>query len=485
MTEQALATEEAHFDFLPSLSWDSGSYDVPFEELDPISARQAVLASLGLRSISASDISALALAAAKQAAKTCEVDGFSVVEKLPNNEGLLVRFSRLDPEAKLTTNIEQHWESSEQESLSAYTLSVGRSVVIADLHTDTRCEDPFLSDHQVTSAMVSPLMHPDGPLGTLGIYSTKVHEFDLADVFFLESIANLVAISYARHSAEEMVAVQSKRLQALLESSDTPSLELMPDGRITDCNSALERIAGFQLKEIKDRSIYSAFILPEELEEVRAALTAAQRNQQCARKECFLLTKSGARRRMIWSFTCVVDDDVVTSLIGTGVDITAQYELNERVMRAEAMADNAVQSLRTWRAKAAEKNRKDGRPSAQVEQDRRRMKRRPFPYKQILAPMISGQIPSSDMFREMRCRDLSSQGFSYFTPNIPDYQQLIVAFGKQGNLIHLTAEIVHVSPSTVDGKDVFVVGCRYTGRTVLEETGVLESQAAAGDSSRL
>jgi PAS domain S-box-containing protein len=418
----------------------------------------------------------LALAAAKQAAKTCEVDGFSVTEKLPNNEGLLFRFGRLHPEAEQTTAFEQHVEATDQDSLSAYTLSAARSVVVADLETDTRCDDQFLRDHEVTSAIVSPLVHPDGPLGTLGVYSSQRRDFSSADVFFLESIANLVAISYARHSAEEMVAVQNKRLQALIESSDTPTLELMPDGRITDCNSALEQIAGFTLKEIKDRSIYSAFILPEELEDVRAALSAAQRNQDCARKECFLLTKSGARRRMIWSFTCVVDGAAVTPLIGTGVDITEQYELNERVKRAEAMADNAVQSLRALRAKAAEKTRGKEQLPVKVKQDRRRMKRRPFPYKQILAPVVSGRMPSPEMFREVRCQDLSSQGFSYYAPDIPDYQQLIVAFGKKGSLIYLTAEIVHVSPSTVDGEDMFVVGCRYTGRTTFGEFAPLGSR---------
>ncbi|MFV1967006.1 MAG: PAS domain S-box protein [Pirellulaceae bacterium] len=468
MIEEVLTSDDALVDTALVLPRESGPYEVPFEELDPVSARQAVLALLGQKSITATDISALALGAAKLAANTCEVDSYSVAETIPNGEGLLFRFGQLDAEAQPTTAAEYELTRNDQESLSGYTLSVRRPVVVFDVEEETRYVDRLLNRYQIKSAVVCPLMHPNGPLGTMGVYSRVRHDFASADVFFLESVANLIAISFARRSAEKMVAVQSKRLEALIESSDTPTLELTPEGRIKHCNSALERISGFSLAEIEDRTLYSAFLLPEELDEVKAALSTAVRNQECTRRECFLLTKSGARRRMIWSFTCVVDDDAIaTSLLGTGVDITEQHEMNDRVKRAEATADNAVQSLRAMRAKVVgDENAGVSRGNrVTVKQDRRRNERRPFPNKQILAPVVGGRLPSLDAFREVRCHDLSSQGFCYQSTDIPDYQQLLVAFGKQGSLIYLTAEIVHVSPTTFNGEDVFLVGCRYTGRT--------------------
>jgi hypothetical protein len=170
----------------------------------------------------------------------------------------------------------------------------------------------------------------------------------------------------------------------------------------------------------------------------------------------------------MWSFNRVLDEHgEVASLIGSGVDITEQCEMAERLKRAEAMADNAVQSLRIMRSKAAEGAFADPNSDHLVsaKADRRRNERRPFPYKQCLAPMFTGEMPTPEMFREVRCQDLSSQGFSFRTPEIPDYQQLIVAFGKHGNLIYLTAEIVHITPITSEGRDMYLVGCRYIGRT--------------------
>jgi len=359
-------------------------------------------------------------------------------------------------------------ESSDQESLSGYVLSIGRPVVVFDVEGDTRYVDRVLRRYQVRSAVVCPLMHPKGALGTLGVYSARRHDFTSADVFFLESIANLVAISFARRSAEEMAAAHNQRLEALVESSDTPTLELTRDAHIQRCNPALERLSGFSLEEIKDRSLYSAFILPEEMEDVQTSLSSALRNHECVRSECYLLTKSGVRRRMIWSFTCVLDDDaIVTSLIGTGVDITEQHEMTDRLIRAEAMADNAVQSLHAMRARAngnGSANALNDNGGSAAKRDRRRNERRSFPYKQCLAPVVDGVAPSPDNFREVRCHDLSSQGFSFQATEIPDYQQLLVAFGKQGSLIYLTGDIVHVTPATVNGQDVYLVGCRYTGR---------------------
>jgi hypothetical protein len=73
-------------------------------------------------------------------------------------------------------------------------------------------------------------------------------------------------------------------------------------------------------------------------------------------------------------------------------------------------------------------------------------------------------MPDTDAFREVRCRDLSSHGFSFETLSIPNYKHLLIAFGKGDDLIYLVAEIVHVTPTGELGDEQYVVGCRYTGR---------------------
>jgi PAS domain S-box-containing protein len=344
---------------------------------------------------------------------------------------------------------------------------MGQPVIVPDLADDPRCHDLALIERGFTSALVSPLVHPQGTFGAVGLYCRQPREFACADVFFLESVTNLAAVAFARQAAEEAAARQRKRMAGLLPSDETSTLELTADARIEHCNQTMERLSGFSLSEIRQRSIYSAFILPEELENVREALEKAREQDDCVRVECFLLTKDGSRRRVFWSITrSIGDDDQVTGFTADGIDMTEQYEVAERLRRAEAVADNAVQTLRALRERGTGEPsaaaQREGRLSAR--RDRRCLTRRSFPYQQCIAPIFHGQIPTQDSFREVRCKDLSASGFSFESASIPDYRHLLIAFGKGGDLIYLTAEIVHVTPVRQVGEDQYLVGCRYTGR---------------------
>jgi hypothetical protein len=151
-------------------------------------------------------------------------------------------------------------------------------------------------------------------------------------------------------------------------------------------------------------------------------------------------------------------------MIGTAVDMTEQHELTEQLERAEARAEHAVQSLRAKDANAKYEKQVVRPGRIDLRPDRRKLDRRPFPYMQCLAPIYDGQTPSVEMFREVQCRDLSTTGFSYQSAEIPTYRQVLVAFGKQGHLICMVAEIVHVTLVNDNGTELFLIGCKYTGR---------------------
>jgi PAS domain S-box-containing protein len=315
----------------------------------------------------------------------------------------------------------------------------------------------------VVSALACPLVHPRGPLGALCICSTNRCEFSSADTHFVESVAHLLAISFARQSAEQLVLQQSRRLDALVKSSETPMVEMTAQARITHCNPALEQLTQFHRSQLEGRSFFSAFVLPEELREVQRVLNGVRDGQDGGRVEFFLLTKTGFRRRMAWSFRRVAGEDgTASAIVGTGVDITDQYEMVHRLQRAEAMTEHAVQSLRVLTSKASRGEL--GATASAPRTDRRSKKRRSFPIKQCIAPIVGGSMPAPDLYREVDCHDLSCSGFSYRSNGIPDYQKIVVALGKQGGIIHVIAEVVHVTPLLNPGEELYLVGCRYIGR---------------------
>lgn len=100
--------------------------------------------------------------------------------------------------------------------------------------------------------------------------------------------------------------------------------------------------------------------------------------------------------------------------------------------------------------------------------DRRAVVRRRFPHKQYIAPYLGGCLPSRASFKEVVCRDLSEQGFSFLASSAPDFDCVVVALGVSPDLIHMTA--LHDGASGESGPRLGGAAsalsdqCRFTGR---------------------
>jgi PAS domain S-box-containing protein len=467
MTVEAIFEDEVFPSDALTVATGAQPFRVPFEELEPVSLRQAALALFSQKTLAATDCQSLAVEAARLSAKVCEADCFSFAQQLPDSEKVTVWWGRLGESSVAHIESEEQPMRSPQDSLDALALSMQRPVTIANLAEEERCRDQHLVGRGVATALACPLRHPGISPGVLGLYRTQASEFAYGDVFFLESIANVTAVALARQAAQDTVAQQSKKLAEIVNSSETVALELSAQGRILDCNPALERTSGFRIQELKDRTFYSAFVLPGELEEVQQALANARDAKGTASVECYILTKEGSRRRVKWTFTNGLDAEGQRRIKGLGTDITEQHEMAQRLQLAEAMADNAVQTLRALRDKA--QNRELSSPMERqvrvtMRRDRRCQTRRSFPYRQFVAPIFGERLPEPEKFHEVRCRNLSARGFSFESASIPAYHQLLVAFGQGKDLIYLTAKIIHVTPQGKPGEEPYLIGCRFTGR---------------------
>ncbi|HVX62073.1 MAG TPA: diguanylate cyclase [Pirellulales bacterium] len=114
--------------------------------------------------------------------------------------------------------------------------------------------------------------------------------------------------------------------------------------------------------------------------------------------------------------------------------------------------------------------------------DRRNQPRRPFPTNQFIAPYAEGQMPTREMFRQVPCHDISAGGFSFLSPDPPDFEQFVVALGVPPNVTYLTAKVVHTTVTDSGPVPMFLVGCRFTGRINLDAEGG-ESVAATASAS--
>lgn len=68
------------------------------------------------------------------------------------------------------------------------------------------------------------------------------------------------------------------------------------------------------------------------------------------------------------------------------------------------------------------------------------------------------------VYQTVRCRDLSSTGFSYLTPTRPPVDEFIVRFRMERDVILVKTRVIHVTPTTAGATPEYVIGCLFTER---------------------
>jgi len=104
--------------------------------------------------------------------------------------------------------------------------------------------------------------------------------------------------------------------------------------------------------------------------------------------------------------------------------------------------------------------------------DRRTNDRRPYECLQLVAPYDGVSLPGQEAFRQERCNDLSSTGFSFISTRRPATSKVVVALG-QVPFLFFVAEIVHVHDVASDFGDEFFVGCHFLHRVAQERPSVV------------
>ena len=78
-------------------------------------------------------------------------------------------------------------------------------------------------------------------------------------------------------------------------------------------------------------------------------------------------------------------------------------------------------------------------------------------------------MPTPEEFRQVRCHDISTGGFSYFTPDLPDHDLIVAAFGLPPEFTYLSAQIRYAKRVAQGASAMFQIGCQFLGRIFEEE----------------
>lgn len=122
-------------------------------------------------------------------------------------------------------------------------------------------------------------------------------------------------------------------IAAVLDTSGALVVVLDREGRIVRFNRACEQTTGFSFAEVASRKFWELFILPEELEPVKAAFLRLCSGPVPGQYENHWLTRQGESRLISWSNNVLLDaDGKVEFVIGTGIDVTERKRLEQQIL---------------------------------------------------------------------------------------------------------------------------------------------------------
>jgi PAS domain S-box-containing protein len=291
--------------------------------------RQAVIAELSQRVLTAIDPSPLLDDVVTIVAKTLDVEYSMILELLPGRDALLLRAGAGWREgsvghATLTTKVD---------SYATYILRSSEPVIVKDLRTETRFRTPpLLRDHGVMSGVCVTIRRHDRPFGVLGAYTTRRRTFHRDDVRFLQTVANMVAEAII----EEALREREELYRRLIETS--PDAVTLTDLGANIMMVSQQAVALYGCDGPEDMIGRSAFDFIAEEDRPRAVENTRKTLQTGAVRsiEYTLVRKDGTSFPAELSASLVTDvEGKPKAFIGVVKDITERKQAEEALYASE------------------------------------------------------------------------------------------------------------------------------------------------------
>ncbi|MCB0211298.1 MAG: PAS domain S-box protein [Anaerolineae bacterium] len=151
---------------------------------------------------------------------------------------------------------------------------------------------------------------------------------------------------------EQTLIAERDFIAAILDTVDALIIVLDRQGHTIRFNRTCEETTGYSFDEVRDQPFWSLFLIPAEVEPVRAVLAELRADRISNRHEAYWLTRDGQKRLIAWSNTALLDDNgELEYIICTGIDITERRRAEETLQKAYAEQEQilAVQQAVTSR----------------------------------------------------------------------------------------------------------------------------------------
>ena len=155
-----------------------------------------------------------------------------------------------------------------------------------------------------------------------------------------------------RQSKEETLNQERNFISAVLDTASALVIVFDSQGKIVRFNQACEQTTGYSFDEVRGRYFWSLFLIPEEVESVKAVFEQLLTGGGFLEYENYWVMKDGSRRLISWSNTFLKDyEGSVEHIVSTGIDITdrkrSEQHLTAQYAATRVLAESATTSEAT------------------------------------------------------------------------------------------------------------------------------------------
>ncbi len=313
------------------------------EALEAYANRQALVAELSQMALAGTDLSTLMDSSVSLIAQSLKVEYCKVLELLPNGDTLLLRAG-------------VGWQqglvgcatvSAGMNSQAGYTLLIQEPVIVIDLPTEKRFNGPkLLHDHQVVSGISVVIHGKERPFGVLGAHTTRSHTFSRDDIYFLQSIANVLATAIERQRVEDALRESEERFQIIARATNNAVWDWNLLTNQVWWNDGVYKLFGYSQEEVGDYvDWWFKYIHPENRQRIVSDIHSTINSGEQFWSNEYRFRRSDDSYAYIFERGYVVHDNAgkPVRMIGAMMDITerklVQQELQRQNLRSKLFAD--------------------------------------------------------------------------------------------------------------------------------------------------
>lgn len=303
-------------------------------EIQSIVRQQSAIVDLGQLALNSRDLAELMEHVVKVTARTLKVEYCAILECLPDGKQLLLK-TGVGWKKQMVGNATIR---ADRKSQAGFALLTNEPVVAHDFNQEERfCDAGIPKDHQIISGVSVPIQAREKPYGVFEVHSTRKRSFSEHEIFFLVSVANILAQAIQCKRAEETIRKSEERYRNLIVQAADGIFIADSQGNYAEVNPSACAMLGYthdELLALKVQDVVSEEDRqshPLQIEELKAGKTII-RERRLKRKDGTLLpVEISAKQLSDGRLQAIVRD--ITERKHTEESLKRQMRRNEQILQ--------------------------------------------------------------------------------------------------------------------------------------------------------